>query len=351
MGNPALLLRPRVSATTFAAIALTAFGLALAPAALAGSSGSAGTGRQVVEYRLPFLAGQTYTVTQGWHGSYSHTGKSAYAYDFGLPEGTPVLAAAPGVVAFVRDGHHGCGDESYRAMANSITIYHADGTATSYAHLSHISVKVGQVVTGGERIGLSGKTGFTGCQAHLHFARQRQGRAATQSIPVYFAETGRHRLRVGAEATSANPVCAQTTTGLPDGAFCALYSRATDLGILQVTHLERAIRVGSRAAPGPHGARPAAAPIAASWLGRFTFTAAGIYTFTVTTDRDVRLSIDGTLVLDTSADPTGTQKVVLQRWMPSGEHVIDLEYESGPTPILQFDWRLTGPDTTVRSVF
>jgi hypothetical protein len=37
--------------------------------------------------------------------------------------------------------------------------------------------------------------------------------------------------------------------------------------------------------------------------------------------------------------------------MPSGEHVIDLEYESGPTPILQFDWRLTGPDATVRSAF
>ena len=122
-----------------ASVAILAIGLVLAqPASAATAAGTA------VEYRLPFEAGQSFPINQGWHGAYSHFGLSAYAYDFGLPEGTPVVAAAAGVVAFVQDGERACGGRALRNDANSVTIYHADGTATLYAHLSTIRVTVGR---------------------------------------------------------------------------------------------------------------------------------------------------------------------------------------------------------------
>lgn len=88
-----------------------------------------------------------------WSSGY-HTG-----LDFAAPSGTPVVAAQSGTVTAA--GYNG-------AYGNQITIRHADGTVTTYAHLSSISVSVGQSVGGGERIGAVGSTGnSTG--PHLHF--------------------------------------------------------------------------------------------------------------------------------------------------------------------------------------
>ena len=347
VGNPALRMRPRVSATV-AAIAIVILSLAIAPAALARSTASAAAGSQAVEYRLPYLAGQSYRVTQSWRTTYTHKGHSAYAYDFGLPEGTPVVAAAAGIVAYAQDGHRRCGDEGLRNAANFVTIYHADGTATLYAHLSRVSVRVGQVVTGGEVIGLSGKSGFTGCEPHLHFARQRQGHAVTQSIPVYFIETGRHQLRRGVEATSHNPICSQSSAGMPDGAFCAAYTTATDRGPRQIVRLERTIHVaasptvGKKAAP----STPPAADTTAMWIGRFTFSESGMYTFTVTSESDVQLWIDGAVAIDTVTDPIVAGDHVRRIWMSSGQHVMQVEDRSVGA-YLRVDWRDTGPGTAV----
>lgn len=89
----------------------------------------------------------------GWSRGY-HTG-----LDFAAPSGTPVVAALHGTV--VDAGWNG-------AYGNQITIRHADGTQTTYAHLSSINVSVGQSVGTGQRIGAVGSTGnSTG--PHLHF--------------------------------------------------------------------------------------------------------------------------------------------------------------------------------------
>ena len=79
--------------------------------------------------------------------------------DIGVPEGTPIHAAAAGTVIY-------CGWES--GYGNLVVIDHHNGIATAYAHQSKIAVSCGQNVAQGEVIGYSGCTGFcTG--PHLHF--------------------------------------------------------------------------------------------------------------------------------------------------------------------------------------
>jgi murein DD-endopeptidase MepM/ murein hydrolase activator NlpD len=80
--------------------------------------------------------------------------------DFAAQCGTSVLAAASGKVTFA--GWHPYGG------GNRVVIDHGNGLETTYNHLSSSSVQVGQKVTRGEVVALSGTTGAsTGC--HLHF--------------------------------------------------------------------------------------------------------------------------------------------------------------------------------------
>jgi murein DD-endopeptidase MepM/ murein hydrolase activator NlpD len=79
--------------------------------------------------------------------------------DFGAACGTPVHAAARGVVV---------GVPSDRAYGNRVVVRHDSGLETSYNHLSRQSVRVGQRVTPSTTVGRVGQTGLaTGC--HLHF--------------------------------------------------------------------------------------------------------------------------------------------------------------------------------------
>ncbi|MFI9029079.1 M23 family metallopeptidase [Streptomyces sp. NPDC053560] len=95
----------------------------------------------------------------GSHWSHGHSGQ-----DFVVPTGTEVKAAHEGTV--VKAGPNGGGDGP--AYGNAIVIKHGDRTYTQYAHLSKIQVQVGQKVSAGTQIGLSGSTGnSTG--PHLHF--------------------------------------------------------------------------------------------------------------------------------------------------------------------------------------
>ncbi|MCW0182857.1 MAG: M23 family metallopeptidase [Zavarzinia sp.] len=80
--------------------------------------------------------------------------------DVAVPEGTPIAAAAPGVVTLAEPDLYFTG--------GTIIIDHGAGVQTLYAHLSRVDVLVGQSVRAGDVIALSGKTGrVTG--AHLHF--------------------------------------------------------------------------------------------------------------------------------------------------------------------------------------
>jgi len=79
--------------------------------------------------------------------------------DIAAPLGTPILAAAPGVV-IQRDFQPDYG--------NLLVIDHGHGFSTQYAHLQKIHVHVGKKVKRGEVIGTVGMSGFTN-GPHLHY--------------------------------------------------------------------------------------------------------------------------------------------------------------------------------------
>ncbi len=82
--------------------------------------------------------------------------------DFPVLEGTPVLAAANGVVSLINTPHDSAG------YGNAIVLAHDEWYATRYAHLAKIFVVADQVVLAGDTIGLSGNTGLS-TEAHLHY--------------------------------------------------------------------------------------------------------------------------------------------------------------------------------------
>jgi murein DD-endopeptidase MepM/ murein hydrolase activator NlpD len=120
-------------------------------------------------YALPFEAGKAHFLVQGYFGKFSH--KERAALDFKMKRGTAVLAARGGVVLRVKeDGDKGGWNRKYRAYGNNIVIQHEDGTRAGYWHLQKEGalVQVGDTVKQGQRIALSGNTGYTS-MPHLHF--------------------------------------------------------------------------------------------------------------------------------------------------------------------------------------
>jgi murein DD-endopeptidase MepM/ murein hydrolase activator NlpD len=79
--------------------------------------------------------------------------------DFAAPVGTPILAAAGGVVSAA---------EQNPAYGNMVVVDHGNGLQTLYAHASKLEVRAGDIVRTGQQIARVGSTGrSTG--AHLHF--------------------------------------------------------------------------------------------------------------------------------------------------------------------------------------
>lgn len=116
---------------------------------------------------LPFLG--THKITQGFgvavlkdsheRDLYAQFGLAGHdGLDFDLQQGTPVLSTDDGVVALAGDGAYG----------TTIVIDHVWGRSY-YGHLSKLEVTVGQHVTKGQEIGLSGDTGLVSEGPHLHF--------------------------------------------------------------------------------------------------------------------------------------------------------------------------------------
>lgn len=141
-------------------------------------------------YRLPYRTGDTFSVSQGYGGAFSHTENITFSLDFDLPEGTPVFSARGGVVVDMKqDSNEGGEADYYRDKANYVTILHNDGTFGDYLHLQKntVRVRVGQKIRAGQQLALSGSTGFiTGPHLHFHVKIAQEGGKYT-TIPVKFS--------------------------------------------------------------------------------------------------------------------------------------------------------------------
>lgn len=101
--------------------------------------------------------------------------------DYRGDRGVPVVAAGAGVAVF-------CGRRG--GYGNVIDIDHGDGLVTRYAHLSRISVRKGDRVTGGQPIGKLGSTGRT-TGPHLHFEVRIANSPVDPSVALSVAELQR----------------------------------------------------------------------------------------------------------------------------------------------------------------
>jgi murein DD-endopeptidase MepM/ murein hydrolase activator NlpD len=107
------------------------------------------------------------------------TGRSALhtGLDFQAPPGTPILAAAGGVVVV---------QEYHAAYGNMVEVDHGNSLITRYAHASETFVKKGDLVKRGQKIAAVGSTGrSTG--PHLHFEVLAEG---VPQDPQKFLTTG-----------------------------------------------------------------------------------------------------------------------------------------------------------------
>ncbi len=92
--------------------------------------------------------------------------------DLAVPRGTPIHAAAAGVVTHT-------GDLFF--AGNTVFVDHGQGFITMYCHLDEIAARVGERVARGQRLGRSGMTGrVTG--PHLHWSIYLNGSAVDPEL-------------------------------------------------------------------------------------------------------------------------------------------------------------------------
>jgi len=139
-------------------------------------------------YLLPYKKKRK--LIQGNFGRFSHDHiRSYHAFDFGTKIGDTIYAAREGKVVLIKENSKKYGrSRKYANDGNFVIIQHDDGTTASYYHL-HFNgalVEKGDLVERGQKIGISGMTGFT-TTPHLHFvvhkATEEKGNV---SIPIQF---------------------------------------------------------------------------------------------------------------------------------------------------------------------
>ena len=98
------------------------------------------------------------------HSRRMHTGT-----DIAAPSGTPIHAAASGVVVLAG---------SYGAYGRTVVLDHGGGMITFYGHCSRLAAGVGRSVKRGAVVGYVGSTGLS-TGPHVHFEVQKNGQPAS----------------------------------------------------------------------------------------------------------------------------------------------------------------------------
>lgn len=143
-------------------------------------------------------------ISSAWGADRSYRGGWHEGMDFHDAIGTPVRAAAAGVVSYV--------DNVANSYAGKwIGIDHGNGFSTVYMHNAQNLVKRGDRVRQGQQIGTVGDTGNPRIHgaAHVHFATRANASALAQ-----------YRARYGAPTTGFGRAFSQGT-GVPSEPFMA----------------------------------------------------------------------------------------------------------------------------------
>jgi len=141
-----------------------------APPVAEGASAADATHRPASRFRWPVDAPRVTSLFG------SRWGRPHEGIDLQAAIGTPVYAADGGEVVYAGN--------TVRGYGNMIVLKHADGLMTVYAHNSVLLVKVGQHVSSGQRIALSGQSGHaTGPHIHFEVRRDQVPRDPLQFLP------------------------------------------------------------------------------------------------------------------------------------------------------------------------
>ena len=121
--------------------------------------------KKLIPTMLPVIGG-VYNSNFGWRiDPFSGQHSLHEGIDFAGAPGTPILAAAGGVVVYA---------EYHAGYGNMVEINHGNDLITRYAHASKLHVKVGEMVLRGTKIAEMGSSGrSTG--THLHFEVRQRG--------------------------------------------------------------------------------------------------------------------------------------------------------------------------------
>ncbi len=130
--------------------------------------------------------------------------------DFVCPPGTPLVAAAPGVVVATRD--------NWLRGGLTACVDHGNGVVTQYTHLTSLLVPVGEKVGRGQPLALSGVSGFDLTQffpfvpPHVHFMVWIHGRpvdpyraSGEEALPGAWAHGNNPQTSAGALPGDARP--------------------------------------------------------------------------------------------------------------------------------------------------
>ena len=130
------------------------------------------------------------TRTDPFKGSRARHG----GIDLAGPVGTPIYVTADGVV--LRAGWNNGG------YGNLVEVDHGNGIITRYAHMSKITVKAGERVKRGQKVGQMGSTGrSTG--SHLHYEVRIDGKAVN---PIPFMRSADYLVALNDKAEGSEEV-------------------------------------------------------------------------------------------------------------------------------------------------
>jgi murein DD-endopeptidase MepM/ murein hydrolase activator NlpD len=147
----------------------------------------------LVPSTLPVIGGTWNASGFGWRIDPFNGSRAMHeGVDFVASVGTPIIAAAAGVVT--QAGYH-------PAYGNLIEIDHGRDLSTRYAHASKLNVTPGMVVRRGQKIGEVGSTGrSTG--PHLHFEVRMKGVAQNPGRFLELARSGQPAALLQARAVA-----------------------------------------------------------------------------------------------------------------------------------------------------